>query len=64
MNCKNNCGMPIRRREPRDGVSPLDPNFMDLRDRDYEWVHDYGPDVAGNPVCDMILIAEPSPDGH
>jgi hypothetical protein len=44
-----NCGEPIRRVEPADGIDP----------RDYGWVHE-----NGNAYCDLTLVASPGGDGY
>jgi hypothetical protein len=55
MKCKN-CGDEIRRTQPGDGLGHVD---------GYEWVHVYplmsGGEIA-NPICDITLVAEPSPE--
>jgi hypothetical protein len=47
--CRN-CYQPIRRTEQRDDLDPPD---------GFEWVHDNGPRIRGNPICDVTPIAEP-----
>ena len=55
MKCANNCGELIRPTEERDGIDrhPLDGKY------EFEYVHDNGPDIHGNPFCDITLTATP-----
>lgn len=54
-----NCGEPVRRAEPRDGLGK---NDVDVSTDGLQWVHDSGPGKRGSPFCDVLPVAEPADD--
>jgi hypothetical protein len=47
------CYQLIRPTEARDGIEMHDGKY------EFEWVHDNGPKIGGNPYCDLSPIARP-----